>query len=421
MSNIPSLLPLDRTPVEVELEQVSAKRWQDLDVDIIRRSQDPWRVPAHLLNYLAFDWSVDIWNTDWPELKKRSVLANAARDHSLKGTLEGTRRYLEIADAKIVQVVRRPQGFAVSRNLTKAEQEEWIEKHPRVRLSLFRGNGHRASRSGFFVGSGALGHDGMRIDLGPSLYGRKAYLKQGDTEIPLDTYNVATRDQRRNGVRIDRFVIPGVTNKGSVIGRMAVGRHFVGTAGKNPQVYTFQIDEGYFHRESKLSIDSLAPGYQPRDIKRYRVSEQGFAGSRLFVGRSPIARTAIGRDQGDYLLADVLYLVDPSIDVPRVQARSFVGYTRISMQPHQADILVDWQKKVNPRRHFIINLAAVGRMAVRRNDTSRRDFLLETIRSSKRLSDKIRVSFQLTRDRTLAIGAPLDGSVRLGDRVPNRL
>lgn len=421
MTDVLSLLPVDRTQLEEVLEQVSGTRWEDADVDIIARFKDPWRVPAHLLNFLAHERSVDIWDENWPEMKKRAVIASAPNDHRKKGTLAGIRRYLEIANAEIVQVVRRPQGFAVSRNLTKEEQEEWLEKHPKVRITFFQGTGTKKPRSGVFVGRAAVGHDALKLDEGRALYGRKAYLQQNGQEIPLDTFDVTITEVGKAAKVYTRFVIPGVSNKGSVVGRMAVGRHFVGSAGKNPQVYTFGYDTTYLHRESQLALKGLPVGFAPRDIRRLRESETGVAGKRLFVGKTPIGFNAIGRDRGDYLLADVIYLVDPTIDVPRVSARSFIGYSRISMPAHQADILIDWKKKVDRRRTFIIGHAGIGRLPVNALDTSRRDFLLEAIRSSKRLSDKIRVSFQPTRDRTWSIGAPLNGTIRIGDRAPNRL
>ena len=63
------------------VEQASGERWDALDIDIIRRAKDPRTCPAHLLNFLAFERSVDIWDENWPEEKKRQVIADAPEDH----------------------------------------------------------------------------------------------------------------------------------------------------------------------------------------------------------------------------------------------------------------------------------------------------------------------------------------------------
>lgn len=415
-----SLLPDHSTNWELAVEQTSGERWKDVDHDIIRRFKNPWECPEHLLNFLAHEMSVDIWDENWPILKKRSVIASSIRDHRMKGTLAGLRRYLQIADANLVQVVRLPQGFSVARNLTKEEQDAWVAKHPKVRLILSQGNGVYRRRRGIFVGRSAIGVDWLKVNEGRALYGRKAFLVKDGVSTPLNTSEVVTTEGGGAGTVYERFVIPGRANRGTIVGRSGVGRGHVGSAGKNPQVYTYGVDRAYSHRESALAVKTLPVSYEPLDVRVLRESDKGVLGKRLAIGRTSIGN-AIGRNRAGFLLADVLYLHDPTVDVPRVKARSFVGYSRISMKAHQADILVDWKKKVDKRRHFIIGMSAIGDNPVHKNDTSRRDFLIDAITSSKRLSDKIRLSLQQTRERTLAIGAPLDGSVRLGQRAPNRL
>ena len=69
MSDAPSLLPNNATPLE-----------RSLDLFPVRIAPDPKRIatlwdaetcPAHLLPYLAWAFSVDDWQDDWPETQRR--------------------------------------------------------------------------------------------------------------------------------------------------------------------------------------------------------------------------------------------------------------------------------------------------------------------------------------------------------------
>ncbi|WP_019517266.1 phage tail protein I [Sphingomonas sp. Mn802worker] len=78
-----SLLPPNSTPLERALEQGVRILAVDTPVDAI---DDPLACPAELLPWLAWGASVDIWDADWPEAEKRSVVATSLADHRLKGT-----------------------------------------------------------------------------------------------------------------------------------------------------------------------------------------------------------------------------------------------------------------------------------------------------------------------------------------------
>lgn len=84
MSNCPSLLPPNRTQLEVDLEKVWCRSSQ---VETPQRDiWNPESCPAELLPWLAWAESVDVWNDRWPESIKRAVIANARQLHEIKGT-----------------------------------------------------------------------------------------------------------------------------------------------------------------------------------------------------------------------------------------------------------------------------------------------------------------------------------------------
>ena len=92
MSDKPTLLPPNATPLERALEQALA-RIEDVPVPV-DTLWDPWRCPAELLPWLAWACSVDEWDPDWPEHVKRRVIAAAPDVHRLKGTCAAVERAL---------------------------------------------------------------------------------------------------------------------------------------------------------------------------------------------------------------------------------------------------------------------------------------------------------------------------------------
>ena len=111
MSDHPTLLPPNATPFERALEQALA-RIEEVPVPI-DTLWDPNRCPADLLPWLAWAWSVDEWDPDWPEHVKRRVIAAAPEVHRLKGTRAAVERALKAIGvfAEIVEWWQRsPKG-----------------------------------------------------------------------------------------------------------------------------------------------------------------------------------------------------------------------------------------------------------------------------------------------------------------------
>ncbi|WP_448196694.1 phage tail protein I [Pseudomonas putida] len=86
-----SLLPLNRTPLEGALEAAAD---EDLAI-MLRRLYNPDTCPAKLLYLLAWAWSVDRWDDQWPEAVKRSVIRSSFYIHAHKGTIGALRRVVE--------------------------------------------------------------------------------------------------------------------------------------------------------------------------------------------------------------------------------------------------------------------------------------------------------------------------------------
>ncbi|WP_368988303.1 phage tail protein I [Citrobacter freundii] len=91
MSN--DLLP----PSASRMERVAARVCASLgEVPVpLRQLWNPWTCRADLLPYLAWAFSVDLWDEAWPINTKRKAVADAFYLHKYKGTTGAMRRVVE--------------------------------------------------------------------------------------------------------------------------------------------------------------------------------------------------------------------------------------------------------------------------------------------------------------------------------------
>jgi phage tail P2-like protein len=87
------LLPPGSSPLEVAIATLDAERMEAIEIDI-NTLWNPWACPAAFLPFLAWTFSVDVWNPDWPEARKRAVIAAAYGVHARKGTRRAVREAL---------------------------------------------------------------------------------------------------------------------------------------------------------------------------------------------------------------------------------------------------------------------------------------------------------------------------------------
>lgn len=124
------------SPNATEYERTLASqvdRLLELDIPI-RKLWNPWTCPENLLPYLAWALSVDLWESDWPVTKRRSVVANAIKHHRIKGTLKGTETYLDLMDSQVLKAQLPPSKLFSGPTLSREQREAWLEKMPQVRV-----------------------------------------------------------------------------------------------------------------------------------------------------------------------------------------------------------------------------------------------------------------------------------------------
>ncbi|MCA1868913.1 phage tail protein I [Agrobacterium genomosp. 3] len=127
---------------------------------------DPYRCPAEMLPWLAAQYSVDLWFDEWPEARKREVIAQHAGVSvlydgelaALKTTRAAAARYLELVDATIIHKRSHPARFPVGRIVLGKSP---INHPPFVARFLVKTTLVQP-RGSFCVGRSALGKAALR-------------------------------------------------------------------------------------------------------------------------------------------------------------------------------------------------------------------------------------------------------------------
>ncbi|ROL71815.1 phage tail protein I [Pseudomonas protegens] len=87
------LLPGNSTALERQAA-VALAQIQRVPIPL-RQLWNPGTCPVELLPYLAWAFSVDRWDSNWPETAKRSAIRSSHYIHSRKGTIGALRRVVE--------------------------------------------------------------------------------------------------------------------------------------------------------------------------------------------------------------------------------------------------------------------------------------------------------------------------------------
>lgn len=420
MSNIPRsehLLPPNATPAEQSVATIT-RRVDDIPapIDVMHR---PAETPAAFLPWLAWEWSLDIWNAGWSDERKRSVVAKSFDLHRLKGTAAGLRAHVDLVDAKVKQIVRPPQGVFASRTLTKEEMDAWLRTMPQIRVYLAREQGSGAGSS--FAGDDFVDDAFAGFDAGRALYGRAARLWDNGVETHLKIVDLTTEQEERAAIRVERVSIPGRAGESTAFVGGFVDHMFADAVVDEARLVTYRQDVTYEHRASTLSMRSAHPGLQPVDVRSERISDRGDAGPFAFAGKhgSFVGDCFAGTDRAAWMMYDRIVLHDPARAAPKVDGWSFADHSSLGIPDYTAKAVIDLQETMPEES------AAVGRFVDHcfavPEDSRKRDAACSAVQASKALRDRVLVTHQLTRPREFSDTYPLDGSFAFGGLVPFRL
>lgn len=391
-----SLLPTTATPWMRAVEQTSGERWADIDVDVIRRYKDAATCPAHLLNFLAHENSVDVWDDDWAEGVKRSVIASAPKDHRQKGTKAGLTRYINLAGGEALRWWLPPGTAYASAARTPEQRAAWLKNFPELRIYPQRAQAVRP-RS-FFAGSGyagvASGPAGRALLPSTALgrAGRQAYLVQDGVETPLAVTVVTTMFERRVAVVEERIHLPAIRLRSLVAGIPGRAKRFAG--GKRlPSVVAIAHNQDYDAIKVARRRDIVSPSYTPIDATPVKTFGRAFLPKSKFyagvsaasTGRFVIPSTAFLR------VYETTWLYTPGSAQPKpIRNVLYAGRSRLGHADYTAEIKVRIRAARKSRSFFAGWFA--GSSFAYPASKFRTNKVLQSVSSAKAMRDQIYIN-----------------------------
>lgn len=281
MSGGVSLLPYNHTAFEraFSLAYMDQPR---LPVDVIATLYDPWTCPAHLLPYLAWAFSVDLWKDDWTEEKKRSVIAATPALHRLKGTKPGLARHLGIVGIRLVNLRQPPDKFMPDRDMTKAETEAYLSRFRQIRVYPFRSRGRATFQA--YDGMG-LRRRGLFTDFNffpgvsdaAARIGRRAFVYDPLTGIeePIVRLERETVTETREAVSFEQFALRGRRGLTFFPDVRPRARQFLVNSDAERRIFSMEIRQSYEESTDVLRLTGVLPGIRPVDVRPRKVAEPG--------------------------------------------------------------------------------------------------------------------------------------------------
>ncbi|GHA13340.1 hypothetical protein GCM10007989_04920 [Devosia pacifica] len=384
-----TILPTNSTAFERSLEQTSGERWDDLDVDLVRRFKDPWACPPHLLNFLAFERSVDIWSPDWSEERKREVIDRAPRLHRLKGTRRGLENAIALTDARLRDVIVPPAKTFLSPNTTPEQRAAFLARYAQLRIYPQRSRGQAR---GLFLGT-RRGYVERHFPMPSDAFFRalpRAFIWDKGTETELTV--LERRHETRTAEieeRIDlRQKSRARPNHYAPVGNRKV---FALTSTAPRRIYSIHTRQSLeVPGDDRLARRMVHPSITPINVVADMVRERGVRRTAMLGRAYPGANRFTGflqRSRAKERVYRRTYIFDPSRPLRRRGATTFVGVGRLGMPHHTAEITVELRYRRHPfavRGHVAGYLMARGRPEL--------DLTKSAIRSAKRLSDRILIN-----------------------------
>lgn len=154
MTSASRLLPPNAGPFELALADAMSDH---LPVPLAQ-ALDPMQTPADLLPWLAVHEGVQLWWSDWPEERKRRLIAQWPRLAWLIGTRAAAEPFLAFVDATIVHKVAHPARYPVGRMAAGIQP---VNHKPFVARYLLK-VALRAPARAICVGRTAVGRSALR-------------------------------------------------------------------------------------------------------------------------------------------------------------------------------------------------------------------------------------------------------------------
>lgn len=418
-----ALLPPNATVLERALATVGADL---VDVPVpLHLLKSPDAIPEHLLPYLAWELSVDIWDDAWAVEVKRDVVRRAMHMHALKGTLEGARQHVRLVGSEVVAARVPPDGFYPEPSLTKDEREAFLSRFRQLRFYPFRERS--TAKRAAFLGRGwglsrlFIGRFYPATTDAAARIGTRTFVFDPLTDQEVAATRVVRTDTTEESVAttLEQVSIPGLRSGRLFAGDQPRAAAYTAAGVSRARVYTLRRDVATTVQTQSLHLTTTLPSVEPIDVRPKRVAITGRRGfGSLFCRRGGEATefTAPGRiflppSSANLRIYDVIYLHDPDrVRRGARRARAFVGRIRLGMPPYHAQLSVRIPRK---RSRKTFGRFLTGFLV--RSDYSDLARARDALAVSKAVRDKILMTTRTLRPLTFGDAPRVADGVQVGE------
>lgn len=413
------LLPSTSTPLEKIFGATAEARIAGIPSPI-HLLNDATSAPSAFLSALAFEVGVDLWDENWTDVKKRAVIQKQISLKKILCTIGGIRAYIGIEGGKLIDYVVPPQTPFASKALSDADYEAWLGQLPQLRI--YYGNERSSVATGqSFVGQSFIGLGAtLTLDSGRDLLGRHAYYFDPSTglESRITLQDLGIDPTASEATIEEQVYVPGSASTYEAYPDRFIGNVFLAPPLKEPTTVTYSlaqpgtgdVDIGSVVLALGASFDAVSANYD-----KIPVTGTAIAGE-AFIGASFIGHGFGFIDDSEIDFYDRMFLADPSIPTPSTVGTTYIGHSRLQMQPFRAELLIDAQESAAPS--LAIEGRFVGNCFATAQDNTKRNAILNAIELAKAGRDRVYVDFQVTEILSFADAPTLDGSMGFGQRVP---
>lgn len=399
--SVASLLPPGADPFQVALSEAFAEAAR-LPFDSFDQLWDPARAPAAVLPALARAAGVVLWRADWPEAKKRQVIAQTIALKRRRGTHEAFNTYLRMVDIELVRLRAPPQTLYPRARKTTAERQAWAAQFPELRIHYIR---RRHTPFGVLTAGRPWGRRGRsaRASVAPEHVGIRGTVVAGEAET-----------------HVAIAALPDLDGEGSLgrIGLRARGlRLTTGRQGRPVARASSASDRVFTYRAAERGPLVLPPSSGAIDVHLARSSSASVRPGVVAVGR-PVgaSRRFLRKSTARERTVQSIRLLDPA----RGRAGEvlpyggwFAGAGRLGQERFTLHLDVDAKRTVRGKRPFPFSPTG----PIRAHDGRRTADALAAAAAAKLGRDQVLVNTSIYRPIAPGDFVPLDGTFRPGQIV----
>ena len=358
-----------------------------------------------MLEYLASELDLldtNAWQSAQTNEERRSIIDRAHERHRTRGTDAGLKREALEAGGRIRRIIAPPNKTFLSKTETVEERNAWLSRHPELRLYPRRVPGKKevAMLGADFLGacfpgqSTALVRSRLRVTM----------VKDGvETDLETPSWEIASTESEA----VTEVLIPSKRGFASFLGVGFI--RFVAATDASLRRIVLRNVEKYCEKQATLGLRTLTPSLTPIDTDGEMVSEvRNAAPGASFCGGIPRFTARLHAELAQYRR---IKLFDPTLPVVKARAASHIGYSRLAMPHHCAEVEVAFNGHRNPKWGRFCGQSMVT------GDPLPFQRLLNNMALSKRKSDSIAVTAKIF--KPVSAGFTLAG-VALAGGVTNK-